>query len=67
MKQNLFDIHSAILSEAGEPNVVVPQHNINKLQYQEKTNPSDESDSSQQEGMIQLRNDTKIFSIIFFI
>ena len=55
MKQNLFDIHSAILSEAGEPNIVVPQDTTHNLQHEEKDNPLDSSASSQEEGIIQIR------------
>ena len=52
MKQNLFDIHSAILSEAGEPHAVVPQHITHKLQHEENNNPLDISAFSEQEGII---------------
>ena len=35
LEQKLFDVHSAILNEAGEPNKHVPKNNIQEYQYEE--------------------------------
>ena len=54
LKQNLFDVNSAILSEAGEPNTHVPQYNIYDHESEENNFSLNTIDNSQElkEGII---------------
>ena len=48
LKQNLFDVHSAIISEAGEPNTQVPEYNIYGHQEEENNYALNTIDHSQE-------------------
>ena len=48
LKQNLFDVHSAILSEAGEPNTQVPEYDIYGHQAEENNYALNTIDHSQE-------------------
>ena len=47
LKQNLFDVRSAILSEAGEPNTQVPEYDIYGNQAEENNYALNTIDNAQ--------------------
>ena len=50
LEQKLFDVHSAILNEAGEPNKHVPKDAIQEYQYEESDNSVGKNYGAKEQG-----------------
>ena len=56
LEQKLFDVHSAILNEAGEPNKHVPKQNIQEYQYDESDYSVGKGFGSKEQGNFLIPN-----------